>query len=94
MYFKQNVQEKSFLQKLLLVNLMTIFNKNIFQRENMKSSFISIGNLIQNTKWCLFLKLSLYLLHSFKVTDLKVDTRIILVLKSCPINQIYTDAML
>lgn len=36
MYFKQNVQGKSFLQKLLLVNLMKIINKNIFQHENMK----------------------------------------------------------
>lgn len=47
---KQNVQGKSFLQKLVLVNLMKIFNKNIFQCENMKSSFIFIGNLIQSTK--------------------------------------------
>ena len=30
---------------------MEILNKNIFQDENMKSSFISIGNLIQSTKW-------------------------------------------
>lgn len=56
MYFKRNVPKKSFLQKLLLVNLMKIINKNIFQRDYMKSSFISIGNLIQSTKWCVFLK--------------------------------------
>lgn len=56
MYFKQNVQGGSFQQKLLLVHALKIINKNICQHKNMKSSFISIGNLIQSTKWCVFLK--------------------------------------
>lgn len=56
MYFIQNVQRRSYLHKLVWVNLMKIINKSIFQCKNTKSSFISIGNLIQSTKWCVFLK--------------------------------------